>query len=75
MPFTQRHLVMICHMVGYVYIKLTFSNVKVKEITVKNCLHNSSYNGNEVIMILKVVAVDPVEKVQGTIRAKSKQIM
>jgi hypothetical protein len=41
--------------------------VKTKETTVKNSLHDSSYNDDEVIMIFKIIAVDPVEKIQGTI--------
>jgi len=44
----------------HAHAKLTFSNVEVKEITVKNSLHDSSYDGDKVIMILKVVAVYPV---------------
>jgi hypothetical protein len=59
----------------YLTKKLTFSNEKIKDITVKNSLHDSSYNGDEVIMIFKIIAVDPVEEIQGTIRAKRKEIM
>lgn len=37
--------------------KITFSNVEIEEITVQHRLHNSSNDGNELVMIFNHIAV------------------
>jgi len=53
----------------------TFGNVKVEEITVENGLNAAGNDGNRVEESLGVVAVDPVEYVEGTVAAECEQIM
>ena len=45
-------------------ILLTFGDVEIKEITVKNGLQNPSENSNEVVVIFHEVSIDPIENVQ-----------
>lgn len=54
---------------------VTFCNVQPEEVAVKCCLDASSYNGNKVVESLKIVAVDPVDDVQGTVGTKCKQVV
>ena len=56
-------------------IWLTFCNVEIEEVAIKNSLYTSCYNCNQVKESLEVVAVDPVHDVQATVRAKSKQVV
>ena len=49
--------------------------IQIEEVEVQYSLKNTSNNSNDVIESFKVIAVDPVEDVQGTVRSKSKQVM
>ena len=53
----------------------TFSDVKVKEIAVEECLNTASHNGNDVVKALRIVSPDPVDNVQRTVRSKSKEVV
>lgn len=37
---------------------VTFSDVEVEEVTIQHSLHHTSYDGNQLIVILNHVAVD-----------------
>ena len=53
----------------------TFRDVEVEEITVKNCLDTSGNDSYQVKESLGVIAIDPVEYVQSTVAAESKQVV
>jgi len=40
---------------------LTFCNIQIEEVTVKNCLDHTSNNSYEVKKSLKIVAPNPVD--------------
>jgi len=54
---------------------LTFSDIKIEEVTIEHSLNTASNHCDEVKESFHVVAIDPVEYVQSTINAKSKQIV
>lgn len=53
----------------------TFSHVKVKEVTVENCLHAAGNNGDRVEGSFQVISIYPVEDIESTIGTQSKQIV
>jgi len=53
----------------------TFCDVEIEEVTVEDGLDTSSDDGDEVQKSLGVIAVDPVEDVQGAVDAKGKQVV
>ena len=55
-----------CHHLG---------DVQVEEVTVEDGLNDPGYNGDGIVEILIVIAVDPVEDVEATVRAESKEIV
>jgi len=50
-------------------------DVKVKEVAVQNGLYTASHYCDDIIEVFCVVAVDPVDNVESSVRSKSKQIM
>jgi hypothetical protein len=58
-----------------VCINQTFSDVQVEEIAVEHRLNNSSHDGDEVVVVLSPVAVDPVEQVETSVHAKGKEVV
>lgn len=54
---------------------LTSGNIQVEKVAVEDRLHNAGQDGDKIIEILGVVAVDPVENVEGTVGAEREQIM
>lgn len=54
---------------------ITFGDIEVEEVAIQDSLNDTSYDSNPVLEVLAVIAVNPVEDVQGTVRAQSKQIM
>ena len=50
-------------------------DVQVEEVTVEDGLNDPGYNGDGVVEILIVIAVDPVEDVEATVGAESKEIV
>lgn len=55
--------------------KPTFGDIKVEEVTVKDCLDHASHNGNHVKEALKIEAPDPVDKIEGSIQAQAEQVV
>ena len=51
------------------FVKLTFRNIQVEEVTVEYCLHTASHHSNQVKEALEVVTVDPIQDVQGSVRS------
>jgi len=52
-----------------------FGHVKIEEITVEDRLDNSGKDGNQIIVVLADVAINPIQNVQGSIRSERKQIV
>ena len=50
-------------------------DVQVEEVTVEDGLDDPGHNGDGVVEILVVITVDPVEDVETTVGAESKEIM
>ena len=50
-------------------------DVQVEEVTVEDGLNDPGYNGDGIVEILIVIAVDPVEDVEATVGAESKEIV
>lgn len=57
------------------HILVTFGDVEVEEIAVEDCLDQASNNGDEVKKALKVVAPDPVEKIERTVDTQCEQVV
>ena len=55
--------------------RLTFGNIEVEEVAVEHGLYASGNHSNQVEEALEVVAVDPVQDVQGTVWTQGKEIM
>lgn len=54
---------------------LTFCNVQIEEVTVKNSLDHTSNNRYEVKKSLKIVAPNPVDQVQGTVQTQEEKVV
>ena len=50
-------------------------DVQVEEVTVEDGLDDPGYNSDDIVEILIVIAVDPVEDVEATVGAESKEIV
>ncbi len=54
---------------------LTFRYVEIEEIAIKNSLYTSCYDGYQIKEALEVIAVDPVEDVEGPVGAEGEQVV
>jgi len=52
-----------------------FGDVEIEEVAVEDGLHTTGNNGNDVIKAFAIVSVDPVEDVEATVGAESKQVV
>lgn len=53
----------------------TFCDVQVKEVAIQYGLDNTGHDGNQVEESLKVITVDPVDKVKGTVGTQGEQVV
>ena len=56
-------------------IKAQKRRLTVEEVAIQDCLDTTSHDGNHVVEGLGVVAVDPVENVEATVRAEGEEIV
>ena len=52
-----------------------FGDVEIEEVAVEDGLHTTGNNGDDVIKAFAIVSVDPVEDVEATVGAESKQVV
>lgn len=55
--------------------KPTFGDIKVEEVTVEDSLDHTSHNGNQIKEAFKVETPDPVEDIEGPIKAQAEQVV
>lgn len=53
----------------------TFGNIEVEKVAIQDGLNDPSNYSNPVLEIFAIITVDPVEDVEGTIGAQSKQVV
>ena len=58
-----------------ILIKAQKRRLTVEEVAIQDCLDTTSHDGNHVVEGLGVVAVDPVENVEATVRAEGEEIV
>lgn len=56
-------------------MKLTFSDIKVEEVTVEDSLDHTSHDGNHVKEALEIETPDPVEEIEGPIQTQAEQVV
>lgn len=59
----------------YVFLDLTFCNIKVEEVTIQDGLDNPSHNSDHVKESLKVEPPNPVEEIEGTVDSQAEQVV
>lgn len=52
-----------------------FSYIQIEEVAIQDGLHNSSHDGDEIIVRLGHVTIHPVEDVEGAVGSQRKQVM
>jgi len=50
-------------------------DVEIEKVAIENGLNTSGHNSDDIVERLSVVAIDPVENVETTVRAESEQIV
>jgi hypothetical protein len=54
------------------FSSLTFRYIKIKEITIENCLNNPGYNRNPIKKILHIITINPVKYIKESIYTQCK---
>lgn len=63
------------NVVVFLFLDLTFCDIKVEEVTIQDGLDHSSHNSDHVKEALKVEPPDPVEEIEGTVDTQAEQVM
>lgn len=52
--------------------EITFCYIKIEEVTIENCLNNTSKNGNPINKTFHIITINPVKNVEKSIDTQCK---